>query len=178
MTTPNTPVWLLDVDGVVNAATPGWSAPAQQARAFIDGLAYRLRWSPDLVSRIRRLHASGAVEVRWATTWVDHIAQVEDLLELPAFAPAFAGLGQAPSVLVPGKKLEAALHAVEIEQRPLIWTDDDAIPRCGPFRSRLDAATVPMMFLAPDPSRGLQPPDLDAIEDFVERSTRTCQKAC
>jgi hypothetical protein len=79
-------------------------------------------------------------------------------------------LGRAPSVKAPELKVTAALHVVEVERRPLIWTDDDAIPSAGPQRRRLEAAGMPLLFLTPDPLRGLQPGDLTAIDNFLGAS--------
>lgn len=169
------PVWLLDVDGVLNAARPGWDEPAGEGRAYVDGVAYLLRWAPALARRIEALHHTGGVEVRWATTWVDHILQVEHLLRLPALQTAFRvrELLEVDGDVDPAAlKLQAALHVVEVERRPLIWTDDDAIPLVGePERARIDAAGVPVLLRAPHPHEGLQPADLDAIDDFLAELT-------
>jgi hypothetical protein len=161
-----TPVWLLDVDGVVNARRPGWDQPFAHGHAFVDGVTYRLQWAPALTRYIKAVHRRQAAEIRWATTWVDHVHQVERLLRLPALATAFRGLGAAPSVGAPDHKLAAALHVVEVEQRPLIWTDDDAIPVAGAYRRRLEDAGVPLLLLAPDPYEGLGPAHVDRIESF------------
>ena len=93
--------------------------------------------------------------------------QVERLLRLPAFRTAFRGLGTAPSVGAVDFKLAAALHVVEVERRPLIWTDDDAIPVMGPERDRLEQAGVPVLLLAPDPHTGLGPADVERIDAFL-----------
>lgn len=161
------PVWLLDVDGVLNAADPGWDSPAQGGVAVAYGTAFRLRWAPDLVARIVRLHRTGSVEVRWATTWVDEIAQVEQLLRLPRFPTAFTGLGAAPSVKAPALKWAAALEVVEEERRPLVWTDDDTITIWEAGVRRLAATGLPVMLVVPDPRTGLQPEHLAAIEGFL-----------
>jgi len=159
-------VWLLDVDGVLNAADPGWDGEPRQGRAVAYGVSYRVRWAPDLVGRIRQVHRSGTVEIRWATTWVDEIGEIERLLGLPRFPLAFSGLGTAPAVAAPGVKWRAALDVVEVERRPLVWTDD-AIPSLGRQLRRLGAGGLPVMLVAPDPFTGLQPEHLDAIEAFL-----------
>lgn len=164
----NLPVWLLDVDGVVNARRPAWDQPFAQGHAFVDGVTYRLQWAPALTRYIKAVHKRGAAEVRWATTWVDHVHQVERLLRLPAFHTAFRGLGNSPAVGAPERKLAAALYVVEVERRPLIWTDDDAIPVGGEDRRRLEEAGVPVLLLAPDPFEGLTPGHLDAIDAFLD----------
>jgi hypothetical protein len=165
------PVWLLDVDGVLNAARPGWDEDHEQGQAFVHGTCYRLRWAPPLARRIAALHHSGGVEVRWATTWVDHIQQVERLLRLPRLATAFDGLDVVDAEAAVERKVEAALRVVEVERRPLIWTDDDAIPRTGPILDRLDDAGVPFLLVAPGSRHGLQPEDLTAIDDFLAELT-------
>jgi len=55
------PVWLLDVDGVINVARPGWGAAPRSGNAYSAGQAYRMRWAPALVERIRALHRAGSV---------------------------------------------------------------------------------------------------------------------
>lgn len=42
-----------------------------------------------MIQRIRTLHTDGLVEVRWATTWVDHIDQITAIMHLPTWQPAF-----------------------------------------------------------------------------------------
>ncbi len=161
------PVWLLDVDGVLNAARPGWDVSPDQARAVVDGVSYRLRWAQPMVDRVRAMATGGAVEVRWATTWVDHIAQIEASLGLPRLPTAFSGLGSHLAKAAT-QKLDAALHTVEVERRPLIWTDDDAIPEHGPMLDRLRRAGVPVLLLSPRTGIGLQPEDLDDIDAFLD----------
>jgi hypothetical protein len=170
---PPVPVWLLDVDGVLNADRPGWGDPPGQGTARFEGHTFRMRWTPRLIVHLARLHQDQVVEFRWATTWVDEIEQIESLFRLPGFRLAFSGLPAGPQGKVPGLKGKAALQVVETERRPLIWTDDDAIPLGGPLRRRLNASGQPLLLIAPDPTRGLQPADLDAVTDFLaDRRTR------
>jgi hypothetical protein len=164
------PVWLLDVDGVLNAARPGWGEDPDQGDAFVDGACYSLRWAPALTRWIGALTLSGAVEIRWATTWVDHIVQIERLLRLPRLETAFHGLqGEDDDPLA--RKVKAALDVVEVERRPLIWTDDDAIPEHGELLDRLLDGGVPVLLLSPGSRQGLQPDDLTAIDDFLAELT-------
>jgi hypothetical protein len=161
------PVWLLDVDGVLNATRPGWGGPPRQGSARHGHDVFRMRWAPKLMVELARLHHARAVEVRWATTWVDHIDNVEALFNLPAFPVAFSGLPGAPQITTPGLKIQAALHVVETERRPLIWTDDDAIEANSAHLPRLRAGGQPVLLISPDPRRGLQPDHLQAIADFI-----------
>jgi len=73
------------VDGVVNARRPQWGQPVAHGHAYVDGVTYTLQWSPELTKYIKSVHKRRVAEVRWATTWVDHVNQVERLLRLPAF---------------------------------------------------------------------------------------------
>ncbi len=167
------PVWLLDVDGVLNAARPGWGEQPAQGTAYVDGVAYLLRWAPSLVRRIASTHAAGGAEVRWCSTWVDHVAQLERLLHLPRIGTAFTGVDP-DSRDARGLKIEAALHVVEVERRPLIWTDDDAVPLGGSLHERLEASGQPVILVRPHPVYGLQPEDVAAIEEFIaEEASRS-----
>lgn len=161
------PVWLLDVDGVVNAAAPRWGAPPRRASAIHTGETFRMSWAPELVDALGGLHRAGRVELRWATTWVDESRQLERLFGLPELATAFAGLGPSPAVKTPALKIAAALLVLEQERRPLIWTDDDAIPARGPLRQAIESAGPPTLLIAPDPRYGLQPEDLAAVTAFL-----------
>lgn len=161
------PVWLLDVDGVVNAPAPRWGGPPRRDVAFHTGEAFRMSWAPELVAGLGRLHRDGAVELRWATTWADESRQLEQLFGLPELVTAFAGLGPSPAVKTPALKIAAALLVLEDEGRPLIWTDDDAIPARGPLRDRIEAAGPPVLLIAPDPRYGLQPEHLEEVSAFL-----------
>ena len=161
------PLWLLDVDGVLNANRPGWGAAPRYRMAYIRGEGWRIRWAPKLMARIRQLATD--VEIQWATTWIGATAQLETMFELPHFAsaysapaPRYAGFGPSHASL----KLDAAARALT-EGRRLIWTDDDAIP--PPWLAREDLGAR-ALFIAPKPNRGLQPAHLDAIEEFARLS--------
>ncbi|MGX6608311.1 hypothetical protein ACWKSP_40275 [Micromonosporaceae bacterium Da 78-11] len=155
----NRPVWLLDVDGVLNATRPGWSAAPRNGTAYGDGYPYRLRWAPALISRIRALHNAGSVTVRWCAD----ADQVERLFALPRLERAWTdpiSHGAAPAA-----KLAAASAVLDQGYR-LIWTDDDAVPTSGPVHDEL-VATGRALLIAPLPNRGLQPEHLDMIEAFL-----------
>jgi hypothetical protein len=163
---PLRPVWLLDVDGVLNASHPGWNRAPVIRTAFAGEAAFRLCFAPALIRRIRAVHECGAVEVRWATTWVDHIDQVIRVMRLPRWACAF-NLGQ-DDANTDAAKYAAALHVVETERRPLIWTDDEAIPaESSRAYCRLRSAGPRVLLIRPCSSRGLQPEHLDQIHRFL-----------
>ncbi|MFI6819762.1 hypothetical protein ACIBJE_02270 [Micromonospora sp. NPDC050187] len=163
------PVWLLDVDGVVNASRPGWGADPRRASAFAAGIGYPMCWAPALVDRIRDLHATGLVEVRWCTTWCAWADQLERLWDLPAFGRAFHEdvNGYEASLA----KLDAA-RQVLADDRRLIWTDDWEVPEPGdPVHDELTADGRALL-IRPSGHTGLQPEHLDQIEAWAKAATR------
>jgi len=157
------PVWLLDVDGVINVNRPGWGAPPRTGTVYTGGLPYRLRWAPALIARIRAMQATDRVDIRWCSTWCDDADQLERVFGLPR-------LGRAWSEAINGSyagiaKLAAAQAVLDAGGR-LIWTDDDAVPTSGPVHDEL-VSTGRVLLIAPLPNRGLQPEHLDAIETFI-----------
>jgi hypothetical protein len=161
------PVWLLDVDGVVNTTRPGWGAAPSKSLVWsgADNTSYLLRWSPLLVDRIRSLHLTGKVEIRWCTTWCPEAERLERLWHLPGLPRALDADPMPRGAQCWPLKLEAA-RSVLAEGRRLIWTDDEALPPPGPERDELTADGRALL-IAPQANRGLQPTDLHLIEKFA-----------
>lgn len=158
------PVWLLDVDGVLNASRPGWGGPPRTRNATSHGVGYRIRWSPALLDRVRALHLSGRVEIRWCTTWCPDADQLEALFGLPALRRVWSmPLFDQEAATA---KLAAARQVLACG-RALVWADDTEVPLDGPVREELLSAG-PALLLRPAPTRGLQPNDLDATEAFLD----------
>jgi hypothetical protein len=156
-------VWLLDVDGVINVARPGWGADPGAGTVHTGGLPCDLRWAPGLIARIRAVQATGSVDIRWCSTWCDDADQLERLFGLPR-------LGRAWSNAIDGTyagiaKLAAARAVIDAGDR-LIWTDDGVVPTSGQVHDEL-VSTGRALLIAPLPDRGLQPEHLDAIEAFI-----------
>ncbi|MBG0825226.1 hypothetical protein HS048_31540 [Planomonospora sp. ID91781] len=160
------PVWLLDVDGVINVARPGWGDVPRSGTAYSGGGAYRMRWAPALIDRIRALHRAGGVEIRWCSTWCADADQVERLFALPLLARAWT---DHLSAVVAAEAKLAAARRILAQERRLIWTDDVETPTCGPVYDELTESGRALL-IAPSPRRGLQPDDLAAIETFVSTS--------
>lgn len=162
--TMTAPVWLLDIDGVLNANKPGWGAAPR--KTFCAG--FTIRWAPALLDRIREVHRSGAVEIRWCSTWCGYPDQ------LAALARAFrldlaSSFGDRPmSKTWAELKAEAAL-AVLAAGRRLIWTDDDEIGAARRMFPELAAAEADgrALLIAPRANRGLQAEHLDLIMEFA-----------
>lgn len=161
------PVWLLDVDGVLNVTRPGWGGPPLYQRVWSnsDKRSYPMRWSSVLMDRIRGLHKDGAVELRWCTTWCPDADRLEELWRLPRLQRALDAQPMPRGADCWPLKLAAA-RAVLAEGRRLIWTDDEALPPEGPAREELTGGGRALL-IAPRASRGLRPADLDEIEAFA-----------
>lgn len=166
------PVWLLDVDGVINVRRPMWGpqlgrgvARTVEAQGAVD---WPIRWAPALIARIRRLAAAGVVEVRWCTTWCPDADVLERLFDLPAFGRALTAAELDAAEDTDPVKLAAA-RRVLAERRRLVWTDDTAVPASGPSAAELTAGGRGLL-IRPHPRRGLRPRDLDRIEAFARRS--------
>ncbi|MEV1315468.1 hypothetical protein AB0J14_05205 [Micromonospora arborensis] len=162
------PVWLLDVDGVVNARKPGWGAAPRKRGCWSasDAYEYVMRWAPPLVDRIRDLHKQGVVEVRWCTTWCPDADALERLWALPTLERAFTDH-------VKGEEAHAlkvaAARKVLADGRRLIWTDDDVVPTDGELHDEL-VATGRALLIRPKASTGLQPEHMDLIEAFAKEA--------
>lgn len=168
------PIWLLDIDGVINAlGIPAWGDDPQSAMAhFVDG-SYLIRWSPDLIADIIKL--SERVEIRWLTTWGNEgNTTLKPMVgfpdEFPVQAEPHKQTGYEDVAYNPHDwKFCAALEAAR-EKRPLIWTDDDAWtpPQKLFIEEYMEDNNVPLLMIKPYLFEGLTPTHLDQIFHFVE----------
>ncbi|GIF37893.1 hypothetical protein [Actinoplanes xinjiangensis] len=160
------PVWLLDVDGVLNAYRAGWwhSRPTLvQAWSEADAYSYRIRYEPRLVAAVRTVHEQGLAEVTWCTTWCSDADAIEDALGLPALPRAFTAPVKGAEACA--AKIDAARRVVAAG-RPLVWTDDAEVghhaDECAAWTAAGKALTI-----APDESRGLRPGDVRRIRAYL-----------
>jgi len=73
------PIWLLDIDGVINAL-PDKRSPRYhgfeyaEVGAFGHGIVvlYQIHYRTVVVDLVNRIHRDRLAEVRWLTTWVVH----------------------------------------------------------------------------------------------------------
>ena len=185
-----TPLWLLDVDGVLNAVGP---APDDDTRwstgsAIANERRWPIRWSPDVVAEVRRLHESGVAEVAWLTTWGDEANDsLGNLLDLPELRVAGTRPrpGELPAVPLRSAasthadatgaaaadesggwwKLDAVRAQIAAEpSRRLVWTDDDLV--WVPEAVRGLRAFTDCLLIAPDPAVGLTLADVAQIESY------------
>lgn len=162
------PIWLLDIDGVLNALVdpktmshPHWTDLVRKpVRTSFQG-EYNLTMSTTVVNFVKDQAAAGT-DIQWATTWQNDanlfVAPAFGLPVLPVGAPA---LGMSDH----SYKERAALAAIDAG-RPLIWTDDDAIRLI--VRMEIEQSGVPHLMIEPDTRIGLTPQHLSAIAKFLE----------
>lgn len=159
------PVWLLDVDGVINARRPTWGAQLSRGTARSEGVDWPMRWAPALIARIRQLHRDHVVEVRWCTTWCLDADAIERLFGLPVLGRAL-GTADLDGVEETDVRKAAAARRVVAHGHRLVWTDDTAVPRSGPLCDELTRGGNGLL-IRPHPRRGLRPRDVDRIEAFA-----------
>ena len=174
------PVWLLDIDGVLNALE---SAPARAAwpdAEFIETAAlsaHDFEWplfvAVPVLDFLRRVHDEGRAEILWHSAWQEYSVNVGVALDLPTWAvldcPEFAE-DEAPIAQPltwhhrPWWKLPAAQRAVA-SGRPLLWTDDDAWRQLGSLDTPSWCQRA--LIIAPDEDTGLTPDHLRAIDEWL-----------
>lgn len=170
------PIWLLDIDGVINARVNGihriWpdDEPIVTEAQGLDR-GWRIVTAPAVRDYIVKIHELELAEIQWHTTWQDQANNVSDVLELPHFpvcsAPEYTEWS-------PGKRKHdwwkvPAVARVLISGRPLIWTDDDIDYDEGVLRTlELDYPDTPRLALCPSSGEGLGPKDLKKIDAFLK----------
>lgn len=159
------PALLLDIDGVINGHPHrcGWDRPPRRLKVGMP-----VYYEPQVIDRLRALHSSGTVEIRWCTTWcgipavLDQLSKQLDLL----FEPSF---GDRPMSKTWGDmKLDAALAVLD-EGRRLIWVDDEeatAARRLFPAIAKAEADGRALL-VEPESALGLQPEHFEAIDAFA-----------
>lgn len=157
-------IFLLDVDGPINADKPGWSAPPFNGWAYAKdkGKHYRMRWAPQLISRLRSFNAKYPETIYWATTWCGSTDNLERLFKLPAL------LSASPTAMSGDMKRRAALEVITSGRR-LIWADDEFVPDSGPLYNYLtkDGKALLIRPRTTGKRQGLRPEHLDAIDAFM-----------
>lgn len=152
----NSPIWLLDVDGVLNA----WPRRDDRINAKVNG--YNISYDPDIVKRIIDLHNSGKVEIRWLTTWRDLANDfISPLFGWPQFEVVPIQFSDKNAAWW---KLPAVVRMYS-EGRRLIWTDDDIPFDADAVEFLRDATNI--LWVAPVTATGLEHVDIDRIEKWL-----------
>jgi len=158
MTDPR-PIWLLDVDGVINIDDGGgWGAVLADGTINAYGRGWPLRWVPEVVDRIRDIARSGRVEIRWCTTWCEHADRLERLWRFPALSRCWSD--ERNGTLSSVSKRRAADFVIE-SGRHLLWTDDEEAATLNHDRA---------LCIVPNSRTGLTPVDMAVIEMWVDEN--------
>jgi len=166
------PVWLLDIDGVINAYGAA-SGPPTHVWPKADWIitkahGFNIWASNSVVTFIRNIHDNGQAEIRWHTTWQNHAELLADALHLPTFpvqdAPEY---GSYDHDFAMGWWKLPPVHRVLAEGRSVLWTDDDADSLSIKELADLQEAG-PIEVIAPHYDTGLCLRHLRQIKRFLE----------
>ncbi len=178
-TTDRPPVWLLDIDGVINACTKNpdrsvWPADQWHRNPARGGdRVWPILYAQPVIDFIAGVHAAGRAEIRWHTTWQEYAQNLAEAVGLPTFpvqdAPEYRtwDRGRAAGWW----KLPAARRVLVDEGRPLVWTDDDITWELVRERRDEFRALGSALLIAPSDLTGLTPKHLHQIGEFLDRST-------
>jgi hypothetical protein len=180
---PELPVWLLDIDGVLNAVATyearrylAWPESEWiQFEADSGSARWKINAATPVANFIRRVHESGLAEIRWHTTWQQHALGVGSQLGLPEFpvhdAPEYdSGFWRRMRGSDSWWKLPGARRVVQLEDRPLIWTDDDITYEMNRQQRNWLRNEGTVLLISPDSHVGLMQSHLDKIDRFLNPS--------
>lgn len=170
------PVWLLDIDGVLNAVTSAGRKPPHHvwpARDWIRthandsrGARWSMTIAQPVIAFVRKVHEEGLAEIRWHTTWQEAANSLNGI-GLPVLpvqeAPEFIHLGDYDRWW----KLPAVWRVLTDEGRRVLWTDDDADWELRD-EQKSSLAEAGCRIISPDTYTGLTPKHLRLIGEYLE----------
>lgn len=185
-TTAASPLFLLDIDGVVNAfgawvpsGKVWWDtkgrmrqntvAPAHLREEF--ALGYKLLLNPEHPAWIAEIEAR--FDTVWATMWQDRahvfgqIAGFGEGWDYIDFDGMNAGGIKQMTGGGVGNHKDKGIRAV-LGDRPGIWVDDDMTPQQIRWSQQRTRAGIPTLFIQPDPKQGMTRRHFDLIMAFAD----------
>lgn len=159
------PIWLLDVDGVLNAL----HRDPLRHTIFRANNGLQIAYDPEVLARIIQMHHDEHVEIRWLTTWEDEAnTHLTAQFEWPLLELAGNRDFELDRTLQWWKAPIAKTYVDE--GRRVVWTDDDIGPafRQGEIEWVKDV-DIPeqLLMISPDPDVGLEMRHLDMIERWL-----------
>ncbi len=178
------PIWLLDIDGVINAVTrtkfPTHAWPLGSwagGEAMGNSRMWPIKWASPVIDFINEVHESGLAEIRWHTTWQHQAKNVAELVGLPEFPVHDASSEYTPDAWKGGGqvhvdgwwKLPGVWRALrENDSQPVVWTDDDITYELTDTQLQSLRAAGPIKLMSPDSATGLCQRHLREIREFLE----------
>lgn len=173
-------VWLLDIDGVVNAlcwhdVVTAWPRDCVKTGSVVTGdETWPICWATPVVDFIHSVVEENLAEVRWHSTWQHEAANFERLVGLPNLpvheAPEYGDRSFTARAIREQTSLwwkePGARRVVEVEQRPLVWTDDDIFRYC---QEKSNAIFSDTLMIFPDSNVGLTPGHLESMAEFFAK---------
>jgi hypothetical protein len=170
------PIWLLDVDGVLNAVTTKPDANVwpdfKRIDAHADDRSWRIWFSPSVIAFINEMIATDRVDVMWLTTWGGEAnGDLREQLGLPVLPVAGTRDGY-PSDEWWKLPIARQMHREAARAgRGVIWTDDDIPYEAAAknwLQSILGEDDKTILAVGPRTSDGLTPRHLDKIRQYVD----------
>lgn len=169
------PIWLLDIDGVINAS-PRHQTHVWPEEAWLDASAYgNGRWwkivaAQPVLRFIRHVHEYSWAQIVWLTTWQDEAQNVAETLGLPRLRVIRSPMERDTRYASTNWwKLTAALQEVAVG-RPMIWTDDDInaeVTDLFQTYHKYNSITPASLLIAPNGDEGLGPWHLKRIATYL-----------
>lgn len=166
----DTPLVLMDIDGVVNAFGAKHPIPAHQRFARAGRYTVVLderhpEWMLEMEAR---------AEMCWATMWQYNaatqfapVAGFGEDWEYIDFDSFHGTLGARTGNGVVNHKWPGILASVG-EDQPLVYVDDDMRPDHHRWAALRNEAGIPTLFIQPDPEHGLTRAQYERIIDFLD----------
>lgn len=129
-------IWLLDVDGVLNAVPAGSCNDAGWGMwvSFISDNGFKITYSPELIMNIQALIDDGLVDIHWLTTWCELAnTMIAPQMGLPKLEVAITEWDRRKLPTWDHdartrwwwKLIVAKRVAHDFPDRRILWTDDD-----------------------------------------------------
>lgn len=161
------PIWLLDVDGVINAVTAD-GIGYKKLRAESSGRGFLIHYRQCVIDFINRVQADHLAEVRWLTTWCDdaakNLAPAVGLVECSVESSDYPGHGAVWWKAITAKRLMEAEP-----DRAFVWTDDDLAYANRLGELKWMKGRDKHLLISPDTRRGLDDSHLLDIEVFLNK---------
>jgi hypothetical protein len=168
------PIWLLDIDGVINASPEPlplhvWNEDEWIVTKVLGGNRWwTITAALPVIKFLHFVYQHDYARIRWLTTWQRDAHNVSDALGLPRFVVLENPMVR--SHRVAGKqwwKLAEVFKQLDTE-RPVIWTDDDIGREVRSLARDFHGPELPSpLLIAPKSSEGLGPWHLQQIAGFL-----------